>query len=194
MEILPYSPDVVNLARDKVHQQGYNFAKGKSRSKRFASPPQDTPKPTRTKISSDVRQKRISALREDMANIDKQLTFKNKRHQQAETVRNYKMCEDITEEIKFVMKQNRELSEELTKLQEKDWRAKWYHKRKSLKGSAAIVTSDDSDCIQLSPGSSRTATSEVPITDHACIESNSDTEPQQSTSSVFPCGLPVDRL
>ena len=55
-----------------------------------------------------------------MANLDQQLTFKNKRRQQAETVRNYKMCEDITEEIKFVMKQNRELSEELTKLQEKD--------------------------------------------------------------------------
>ena len=76
-----------------------------------------------------------------MANLDQQLTFKNKRRQQAETVRNYKMCEDIIEEIKFVMKQNRELSEELTKLQEKDRKAKWYQKRKSSKGSAAIVTS-----------------------------------------------------
>ena len=43
--------DLLDLSRSRVYQEGYNFVKGKSRSKRFASPPQEIPKPTRAKIS-----------------------------------------------------------------------------------------------------------------------------------------------
>lgn len=79
--------DFLELARSKVHHDGYNFVKGKSRSKRFASPTQDLTKPTRAKISSYVRQARVSSLKEDIANIEQQLVFKDKRRQQAESVR-----------------------------------------------------------------------------------------------------------
>lgn len=63
------------------------------------SPPFETLKPTRSKVSAEVRQKRISAIEEDIANLDKQLHFKNKRLQQAENIKNYKLCEEITEEV-----------------------------------------------------------------------------------------------
>ena len=103
-EILPFQDpsllarrgDLLELARSKVHQDGYNFVKGKSRSKRFASPTQELPKPTCAKISSHVRQARISSLKEDIANIEQQLVFKDKRRQQAECVRNYKLYDEIT--------------------------------------------------------------------------------------------------
>ena len=67
--------DLLDLARSRVYQEGYNFIKGKSRSKRFASPPQEIPKPTRAKISAEVREKKISALKEDIASFDEQLLF-----------------------------------------------------------------------------------------------------------------------
>ena len=79
--------------------------------------------------SAEVREKKISALKEDIASFEEQLLFKNKRRQQAESVRKYKLCEEITEEIQFVMKQKRELSEELSKLQEKDRKAQWYRRK-----------------------------------------------------------------
>ena len=70
---------------------GYTFVKGKSRAKRLASPDEDSPKATRTKNSAEVRKKRVRALEEDIANLDEQLSFKEKRRQQSENVRNYKV-------------------------------------------------------------------------------------------------------
>ena len=87
------------------------------------SPPLETPKATRPKVSAEVRQQRIWSLEEDIANIDKQLHFKNERLQQAENVRNYKLCEEINEEIQIVTKQKRELSEELRRFRKKERKA-----------------------------------------------------------------------
>ena len=83
-------------ACSKLVEKGYTFVKGKSRSKRLASP-DNTPCATRAKISGEVRAKRRAALQEDIANIDQQLLFKEKRCQQAEGIRNYRVCEEITE-------------------------------------------------------------------------------------------------
>ena len=93
--------ELLELAREKVMEGGYDFVKGKSRSKRLASP-DDTPRPSRVKINAELRQKRISALEEDIANLDQQIGFKEKRRQQSENVRNYKLCEEITHEIGIV--------------------------------------------------------------------------------------------
>ena len=75
----------------KVVDSGYTFVKGKSRAKRLASPDEDSPKATRTKNSAEVRKKRVRALEEDIANLDEQLNFKEKRRQQSENIRNYKV-------------------------------------------------------------------------------------------------------
>ena len=91
--------DLLGLSRTEVQQRGYKYVKGKSHSKRFMSPPLETPKATRSKVSAEVRQQRIRSLEEDIANIDKQLHFKNKRLQQAENIKNYKLCEEINEEM-----------------------------------------------------------------------------------------------
>ena len=132
--------DLLNLAR--VQQSVYDYVKGKSRSKRLLSSSLETPKPNRLKICAEIRQKRISAL-EDIASLDKQLHFKNKRLEQAENVRNYKLCEEITEEIQFVTKQKRDLSQELRQFREKERKARWYKRsRKGSKGSASKVTDD----------------------------------------------------
>ena len=125
------------------------------------SPPIETPKSTRSKVSAEVRQKRITALEEDIANLDKQLHFKNKRLQQAENIKNYKLCEDITEEIQVVTRQRRELREELQRFREKERKSRWYQRTKNAQCSASNATSDDSDIPMSSPGSSRASSREV---------------------------------
>ena len=176
--------DLLDLSRTEVQRRGYKYVKGKSRSKRFMSPPLENPKATRSKVSAEVRQQRIRSLEEDIANIDKQLHFKNKRLQQAENIKNYKLCE----EIQIVTKQKRELSEELRRFREKERKAQWFQRRKKqVKRSASNVTSDNSD-FSLSPGSSRATPSDAV---HDGLDS--DTEHPSDSSSVFPTGLPVDK-
>ena len=90
--------DLLNLARSKVLSMWIQFCQRTVTFQKVfcATESLDTKVNTHTKISADVRQKRISAVTEDIANLDQQLFFKEKRRQQ---VRNYKLCEDITEEI-----------------------------------------------------------------------------------------------
>lgn len=106
--------ELLELAREKVISSGYAFVKKKSRSKRLASPEEESPKVSRIKISAEVRQKRVRALEEDIANLDQQISLKEKRRQQSENIRNYKMCEEITQEIRLVTQQRRQLFEELS--------------------------------------------------------------------------------
>ena len=106
-------------ARIKVVEKGYAFVKGISRSKRLCTT-DDTAAPTREKITADVRAKRIAALEEDIANIDQQLKFKEKRRLQAEGLHNYRVCE---EEIGLIKQQRRKLSCELSVYREKERKA-----------------------------------------------------------------------
>ena len=62
---------LLEQARSQVVEKGYTFVKGKSRSKRLASP-ENTPRATRANFSAEIREKRIAALEEDIANIDQQ--------------------------------------------------------------------------------------------------------------------------
>ena len=67
--------------RSNVVEKGF---KGKSRSKRLASP-EESPRPCHAKISADIGQKRISA------NLDLRMY--------------YKVCDEITEESGIVKQQ-----------------------------------------------------------------------------------------
>ena len=187
--------ELLELAQEKVMEGGYDFVKGKSRSKRLASP-DDTPRPSRVKINAELRQKGISALEEDIANLDQQIGFKEKRRQQSENVRNYKLCEEIAHEIGIVKQQRRQLAEELNQYREKERKAKWYQrskgkaqKRRRSGSSAGTATSDEGEFPLSSP-----STSEVVTRDSIEIESEDDTEPviDNSDESVFPSGLPVN--
>ena len=183
--------ELLEKAREKVVEKGYTFVKGKSRSKRFASP-DESPRPTRVKISTDVREKRISALEEDIANLDQQLLFKEKRRQQSENVRNYKFCDEITEEIGIVRQQKRKISEELRIFREKQRKAKWYQNAKRgnrrvsrSSSTTSNVTSDDSDAVITSPSSS------LPRPSGESVEVGSGSDDEHD--SVFQLGLPADR-
>lgn len=195
-------------------EKGYTFVKGKSRSKRLASS-DDTPRATRVKISTEIRAKRIAPLKEDIANIDQQLIFKEKRHQQAEGIRNYRVCDEITEEIGLVKQQRRKLSDELNMYRKKERKAKWYQTAKQVKRAStsssrtSSVTSDESDYHVISPASSVPSTSDGTREtsaegEHNEGEAGGDAEDEYNESEVgggehdginqvFHQGLPVEQ-
>ena len=155
--------ELLDLARQEVVDQGYNFKKGKSRSKRFSSDVEGegAPKPTRRKVSKEIRQQTIVGLREQIADLDKQVSYKEKRRDQAEGSRDYKICDAIMTEINELKAQRRDISVQLKAFESKEKQAAWYLRKKQEKKKASHkasvsseMTSDDSDVPASSPSSS----------------------------------------
>ena len=131
--------DLLERAREVV-SASYQFKKGKSRSKKL-SPQSDescTPVNRPKKIDSEVRGRRIRELEEDLKQFDQQILFKEKRRDQAESVRNYKLCDELTEEVGKLKATRREAFNELKLFQKKEKQARWYQekRRRSTDGSA----------------------------------------------------------
>ena len=135
--------DLMKMAQEKVHSDGYNYKKGKSRSKRTSS--SSMPDSTkRTKIDTQEREARISDILEQISDIDKRIAFKQRRIETATVTRNFKTCDELSEEISELKSQRRELNCELGPLQKKAKKSSWYFQQKAakLKDSQAVATSD----------------------------------------------------
>jgi len=95
-----------------VNQSGYEFKKGKSRSKSLQGADCEAPSKC-CKNSESLRIKRISELHDDIKDYSDRLRFKEKRRQQATDSRNYKLCDQLTEEMAELKQKKREKESEL---------------------------------------------------------------------------------
>ena len=138
--------ELVNSARTKVNEV-YKFKKGKSRSKQQEGS-SSSHVPKRQKTTESIRAQHIGELEEDIKDINDQLQFKEKRREQAELARNYKLCDQLTEEMSSLKKQKREREEELRLWKRKQQQGSWYKKRSRLSTSTS-----DSDIEQHSRSS-----------------------------------------
>ena len=114
-----------------MHEMGYSYKKGKSRSKRLNTSAQSefiTPK--RRKITSDIRLNRISEIQERLIDILDQIRYKEKRRENAQLSHNYKECDRLTEQMSTLRCEKRKLELELSSLQKKHYKSKWYFSRK----------------------------------------------------------------
>lgn len=69
---------LLELARDKLIADGFQFVKGKSHSKKLWDPEKE-PQPKRQKLSQDIRDRRIGNLKQDIADLKERIRFKEKR-------------------------------------------------------------------------------------------------------------------
>lgn len=76
-----------------------------------------------------MRKQKTKSLEEDIAALNKQIAFKQKRLEQAETVRRYEQYEMINSEIQEVRAKKRGLELELAEFQKKEKKARWYQGR-----------------------------------------------------------------
>ena len=65
--------DLFKLAQEKVYQDGYQYKKGKNRSKRHL--PEDDTLPKRPKLDSTTRQERIMEIQDLLSDIDRTIGF-----------------------------------------------------------------------------------------------------------------------
>ena len=122
------------MARKRVHDSGYCYKKGQTRSK-ILDPTScevgEQPEPTRQKINAHERQRRINELMEEISELNRCIKIKEQRLEQVTASRNFKMCDEVATEISELTSRQRELNTELARLQQKSKKAAEYQHRKN---------------------------------------------------------------
>ena len=116
----------LDAAREKIIDQGFQFAKGKSRSRKGANC-EDKPTPKRRKCSQTIRDQRLKDIEEDCQDLSDRISFKEKRIAACENVRDYKKCDELKEEITNLKQQRRLLQMELKGIKKSNYQSQWYY-------------------------------------------------------------------
>ena len=138
---------LMERARQTLHESGFQYVKKKSRSKQFGSESSDEPVKKRSKISTEVRRQRISQINEELNTINTQLSFKEERIKIGMQRRDFKLCDQLSDEVDILQKRKRVLEIELLSLQKKEEKSKKYQLQKKLesKKSECNVSASSSD-------------------------------------------------
>ena len=130
-ELLSDRAKLLEVSRKKVHEEGYQYRKGTSRSKRLRCGSEQHSTPKRSKVSEDVRLRRISELQEDIKDASDQIKIKEKTRSLASNAHQYKDCDRFTSQISVLRQKLREHRSELSEMQKKQRKSKWYKTRRS---------------------------------------------------------------
>lgn len=117
--------------------ESYTFKKGKSRSKRYGSWKDKVPTPKLPKFDREMRDNRVTELNEVIADLTRRIAIKESKCQQAEVARNYKLCDQLSEDIMELKSTKRQNEKELLFFKKKEKRSKRYQdvKRRKLSES-----------------------------------------------------------
>ena len=138
--------EFLELARKRVNDSGYEYKKGKSRSKRFGSASSvEASTPKRPKLDQEFRTKRIQQIKEEVKTINTQVSFKERRVEAGVQLKNFKLCDQLTDEISELQKQRHALEMELQCLEKKEKKSKWYQKQRVTRKRALSPLSSDSE-------------------------------------------------
>ena len=137
--------DLLKLARERVHNNGYIYKKGKSRAKRLGSSTEDGStsesfKAKRVRIDGRERELRMNHLLDQIADIERRITFKQCRIDSAAASKNFKACDELSQELSDLRTQKHDLNCLLAPLQKKSAKSAWYYKSKQKNGDEADVS------------------------------------------------------
>ena len=118
---------LIDTARAQMITDGFQFVKGKSRSRRDQQCDEE-PTPKRPKFSQSFRENRMLQIEEDLQDLNDRIGFKDKRITAALNSKEYKKCDEIKEEVTALKHKRRELEAERKHLQ-KSSRQSEYRKR-----------------------------------------------------------------
>lgn len=121
---------LIEQARLKLHESGYVYSKGKSRSKILNPEVTKHDKPRRERIDKKERKHRIESLQDEMKDINKHVTVKERRIEQAQAAKNFKICDQLSDEITKLKAKRRELDSRLWAILHKEKRSKHYFARR----------------------------------------------------------------
>ena len=80
---------LLSLAREKVHAQGYQYRKKKSKSKLFGSKTETPQVAKKPRLTQELKDKRITEINEDLAELNTRLTYVEKSRDKFVAVHQY---------------------------------------------------------------------------------------------------------
>ncbi len=136
----------VKKAQKKVHDDGFAYKKGHSRSKRHGVEQGKEisvdSQPKRAKTYAEERQRRIQDILADTNDLDTRITFKQRRIEQATHMKNYRECDQVAEETGELKSRRRQLNMELKTLELKEKKSVWYQSKKDGKKKSDDTTTE----------------------------------------------------
>lgn len=131
---------LLTSARKRVHDSGYEYKKGKSRS--FSLDQTNAHK--RQKIDSSTRSKQLSDLQQSLDSIDQCIKMKQNRCQESEQIKNYKLCDELMSEISTLLLEKQQIEADVSALKRKEKKSKWYYRRRSSSTSELDMSGSSS--------------------------------------------------
>ena len=121
---------LLNAARKKVHDDGYQYQKKASRSKSFGIGLSSSTTPKRPRYSSELRGKRILEVKEDLEDLATQIQYADKSQEKFANVQQYEAASSMCKEISSLKLKKRKLEAELSMLEKMDFKSQSYYKSK----------------------------------------------------------------
>ena len=118
---------LLSLAREKVHNDGYNYSKKSSRSQIFGSHKE---KQKRKYVHQEVREARMTELTENISSQTEAIKFLQQQKAKYSNTEKFLEAAEITKSIQEENTKKRKLELELQKLQSKEVRSSEYHLKK----------------------------------------------------------------
>ena len=87
----------------------------------------------------DEHTSRMKMIKEELSDLKDRVSFKHKRLDAAQLSKNYKLCDQLSEEVAELNKSKRLLELEMGILERKESRSQRYYKRKVKKGKLSKV-------------------------------------------------------
>lgn len=87
----------------------------------------------------------MQQIKEEVKIIKTQLSFKERRVEAGAQLKNFKLCDQLTDEISELQRQRRALEMELQCLEKKEKKSNWYQKQKATRKRALSPLSSDSE-------------------------------------------------
>ena len=135
---------LIDTARAQIIADGFQFVKGKSRSRRDQQCDEE-PTPKRPKFSQSFRENRMLQIEEDLQDLNDRIGFKDKRITAALNSKEYKKCDEIKEEVTALKHKRRELEAERKHLQKSSRQSEYYFKKKNSKQSSSTSEMESSE-------------------------------------------------
>ena len=132
--LLKDKKELQRIARQNINKSGFKYKKGKSRSAMLTSYVSTSGKPKKN-VTRDLREKRLEQLREDLKEVDLQLSFSLQQRDKCSNVHNFSKAVEVSQQIDELRKKKRKYQYELDLLHRKEAASKRVKKSISKKKS-----------------------------------------------------------
>ena len=138
-----------------VREGGYKFKKGYSRSKGSSNEStcsSDEGAKKRAKISKEERERAIEDLKQLLKSLQDQLRVKEMRITKAKSINDFKVADQLMDEVRHLIKERTDCNKQLLALEKKSSKSAWYRKRAHSQSGAPKLQDGSS---QLKPEESQ---------------------------------------